>query len=68
LALLYNAEIAALARAAHRKHLPDVELAARITVRSQWAAFHAFLVACGGRIPPIPSTSTTRMPRRRGSR
>jgi AcrR family transcriptional regulator len=54
MSVLYNAEIAALARAAHRKQLPDLEQAARITVRSQWAAFHAFLVACGGRIPAIP--------------
>jgi AcrR family transcriptional regulator len=53
LALLYNAEIAALARAAHRNQLPDLDQAARIAVRSQWAAFHAFLVACGGRVPRI---------------
>jgi AcrR family transcriptional regulator len=57
LALIYNADIAALARAAHRNQLPDIEHAARVAVRSQWAAFHAFLVACGGRVPATVPTS-----------
>lgn len=50
MALLFSAEISALAQAAHRKQLPDLQLAARVTVRSRWAAFHAFLLACGGRV------------------
>ena len=58
LALLYNAEIAALARAAHRNQLADLALAARVTVRSQWAAYYSFVTTCGGRIPPAPKGTT----------